>query len=442
MKLLYKRKSPSALKKINAGLASIAMLSGVAAGTVFATNPAQQWMDNTGGFDNYNFFECVLQAYKTANSIEDLTEVLGPDDALSEEGLAAITSLSCNSQSITSATGVNKLPNLQTLNLADNSLTSIDLSQNKKLINLRLDNNSLTLLDVSSNANLEELFVANNPIQNIDISSNVALNRFYISDAHVTTSARAKKTSTGYAFNMSSLAWFSDDASNWNVVPNEEYSYNSATKTILISERKSLADGFQATYREAGGYPNSTITISANPAKLNVHAYLNINANTDSEGVLAIDEYVDKYIGERWDSDEYLDALVKEWKERGAVDPKLVKVEAFNFGPSYYNENPNVDVGILDGSVDTHIFGIMPDNGLHPNVAMVYYFEDTFEESSEEPIAVPDTAKTPDTGSFTADGKGLAIGISVAAITAIASVVYLLRYAINRQKTKVRFSKK
>lgn len=433
MKFLYKKQKFSALKRIGVGLTSMAVLSSVAAGATFATNPAQEWMENTGGFDDYNFFYCILQEYKTANNIEELTEVLGPDDALSEEGLAAITSLACDSQTIVSAMGINKLPNLQTLSLAGNGLSSIDLSQNKKLVSVRLDNNSLTSLDVSNNANLETLLVANNPIQNLDISRNTALSRFYVSDAHVTTSARAKKTGTGYVFNMSSLAWFSDDASNWNVAPNEEYSYNSATKTILISERKSLADGFQATYREAGGYPNSTITISANPAELNVHAYLNANTSTESEGAMAIDGYVDKYIGERWDSDDYLDALIEEWGERGATNPRLVKVEAFNYGPSYYNDEPNVDVGILDGSADTHIFGVIPDNASHPNVSMVYYFEEPGESSD---------VKAPDTGLFTSADKGTIVGVSATSVASMAILVYISRHIASRQKAKVHFGNK
>lgn len=433
MRRLYKQRKLSALTKVGAGLTSIAMLSGIMAGAAFAINPEQQWMDNTGGFDDYNFFYCVLQAYKTANSIDDLAEVLGPDGALSEEGLAAITSLACDSQSITSAMGVNKLPNLQTLSLASNSLSSIDLSQNKKLASLKLDNNSLASLDVSNNANLKTLLVANNPIQDLDISNNKALERFYISDAHVTTSARAKKTGTGYAFGMSSLAWFSSGLSNWSAFPSEKYSYDSTSKTILIPKRENLANGFRLIYMEDGGYPDSTITLSANPAELNIHAYLNANANADSEGVMAIDDYIDRYIGERWDSDDYLDALIKEWKERGATNSKLVKVEAFNYGPSYYNENPNADVGLLDGSTDTHVFGIIPDNPSHPNVAMVYHFEDP-DESSD--------VKVPDTGLFTSIDKGGIVGISAISLALTAVAIYISRYIINRQKVKVHLNKK
>ena len=433
MKLLYKKQKFSALKRIGVGLTSMAVLSSVAAGATFATNPAQEWMENTGGFDNYNFFYCVLQAYKTANSIEDLTEVLGPDDGLSEEGLAAITSLTCDSQSSTSAMGVNKLPNLQTLSLADNSLSSINLSQNKKLTSLRLDNNSLTSLDVSSNANLETLLVANNPIQDLDISNNTALNRFYISDAHVTTPARAKKTNTGYSFEMSSLAWLSSDVSNWRVVPNEGYSYDSTTKTILTPERQNLANGFQLAYVEDGGYPDSTITVSANPAELNIHAYLNINASTDSESTMAIDGYIDTYIGERWDSDDYLDALIEEWRERGATNPTLIKVVAFNYGPSYYNDTPNVDVGLLDGSTDTHIFGVIPDIPSHPNVAIVYYFEEPGESSD---------VKAPDTGLFTSADKGTIVGVSATSMALMTILVYISRHIASRQKAKVHFGNK
>jgi len=424
MALLHKWQKFSALKKLSAGLTSIAMLSSAVVGTTFATNPAEQWMENTGGFDNYNFFYCVLQAYKTANSIEDLTEVLGPDDGLSEEGLAAITSLTCDSQSITSAKGVNKLPNLQVLSLAGNSLSSIDLSQNKKLTSLRLDNNSLTSLDVSKNVNLESLLLANNSIDSIDLTNNRVLNQFYASDATVITGDRAKKTNTGYTFNLLGLNCFGGSLSNWHVVPSDKYTYDAETKLITIPKREDLADGFQLTYIEDGGYPDSTITISANPANINVKTNI---------GNVHIRSIAEKYPNEIWDSDDYMDVVSTELAAQGIEGAKLNKVEAFNYSSFYYDERPNVNVGISDDSTDTHVYGTILASLAHPNVEIVYYFEEP-EESSD--------MNAPDTGLFTSTDKGVIAGISAASIALLAVVVYISRFVVNRQKAKVHFNKK
>lgn len=400
-------------------------------------------------FMDQNFYECVVRQYDASFPGEITIATNVYETVLTDAQLAKMQTLNCDfgpseyaaSAKIANSAGIDKLSNLQTLYLSDNSLTSINLSQNKKLVTLRLDNNSLASLDLSNNVNLETLLVANNPIQEIDISNNTSLSRFYISDSHVITAARARKADTGYGFNMSSLAWFAGNTSNWSVVPSEKYSYNSTAKSILIPERDSLADGFRLVYIEDGGYPDSTITISANPAELNIHAYLNIDTSSDSESVMAIDGYVDKYIGENWDSDEYLNVLIEEWKERGVTNPKLVKVEAFNYGSSYRNTTPNVDVGISDGSTSTHIFGAVPDIPTHPNVAMVYYFEDSHNNSDAD-SSEGSSVKVPDTGLFTTDNKGLIAGISITTITSLASAFYLLRYIINRKKAKVHFGKK
>ncbi len=49
--------------------------------------------------------------------------------------------------------------------------------------------------------------------------------------------------------------------------------------------------------------------------------------------------------------------------------------------------------------------------------------------------------KTPDTGFFTANNKGLIAGISTITLSMASIIVYLSHYLVNRQKAKVKFNK-
>ena len=64
---------------------------------------------------------------------------------------------------------------LRWLNVGANGLSSLDLSSNTALTELRVSNNSLSSLDVSANTALTELSVAYNSLSSLDVSANTAL---------------------------------------------------------------------------------------------------------------------------------------------------------------------------------------------------------------------------------------------------------------------------
>lgn len=99
------------------------------------------------------------------------------------EANAYTGTIDVSSQGITDLTGIEAFTSIANLNADDNSITSVDLSQNTQLTNLHLTNNDLLSLDLSSNnliailrlevnPNLSSLILGNNPnLQTLVFSS-------------------------------------------------------------------------------------------------------------------------------------------------------------------------------------------------------------------------------------------------------------------------------
>ena len=180
---------------------------------LFANLSGDETPVNTA-FDDINFYKCVVDRY---NIEENASKNYNDEqDRLNDDELSYIINLDCSNQNIKSAKGIEKLTGLESLNLSDNELTSIDFSKNEVLRKVILKNNqltsvvkntvslqefnvynnnlseinvsdnvnlgfldassnNLTSIDVSSNTNLETLDLSLNDISNIDLSSNVAL---------------------------------------------------------------------------------------------------------------------------------------------------------------------------------------------------------------------------------------------------------------------------
>ena len=83
--------------------------------------------------------------------------------------------LSCESLGITDLTGIEAFSALSYLNISDNQLTSLDLSQNTALSVLICANNQLTSLDLSYNLDLYYLACSNNQLTSLDLSQNVGI---------------------------------------------------------------------------------------------------------------------------------------------------------------------------------------------------------------------------------------------------------------------------
>lgn len=78
-------------------------------------------------------------------------------------------------RSIADVTGIEDFVNIERIDLARNSISTIDLSNNLKLRELEIDDNNLTALDLTKNVALRELDLDDNNISAIDLSQNVLL---------------------------------------------------------------------------------------------------------------------------------------------------------------------------------------------------------------------------------------------------------------------------
>jgi hypothetical protein len=102
------------------------------------------------------------------------------DSLISNAEAEIIISLDMNERGIVDMTGIEAFVLLDTLDCSDNSLTSLDLSNNKMLRELKCTQNNLTSLEVTNNDLLEWLHCWNNELTSLDVSSNTALKALYI----------------------------------------------------------------------------------------------------------------------------------------------------------------------------------------------------------------------------------------------------------------------
>ena len=92
-----------------------------------------------------------------------------------------LTTLHCQSATITDANDIRWFINLEQLDLSSNQLTTLDVSANSALTTLILANNKLTTLNVLSNTALTTLNVDSNQLSVIDVSANTLLSILNVS---------------------------------------------------------------------------------------------------------------------------------------------------------------------------------------------------------------------------------------------------------------------
>ena len=150
-------------------------------------------------FDDYNFYKCVIDNYNTKNTKEEeYTHNLTDDE------LNTITNLSCSGKSkteeekIVSVKGLEKLTNLNSIDLSYNNISSIDVKQYSELTEILMYYNNLTELDVTNNLKLKTLSVYNNEIENIDLSKNTELTYLSLSNNNISNLDITKNTKLNY----------------------------------------------------------------------------------------------------------------------------------------------------------------------------------------------------------------------------------------------------
>jgi len=138
-------------------------------------------------FPDLNLSSCVSAT--GATFVGDLTTLscnsFGISNASGVEQLISLTSLELKNNSISSI-NVAPLTALTTLNLFDNQITSIDVSNNPLLTTLDVFTNQISVIDLSNNPLLTLLGLGDNLFTAVDLSVQVNLQQLFLSDNMLT----------------------------------------------------------------------------------------------------------------------------------------------------------------------------------------------------------------------------------------------------------------
>lgn len=124
-------------------------------------------------FKDQNFYNCVIDSY---NRYLNFSNPISYTTNISNSRLQQMKVLDCGQYgftyngsswiyttsyypNISSTAGLEKMPNLETIDLSSSGLTSIDLSNNKKLKYLTLTDNKITSLDLKNNPELRSVIL-------------------------------------------------------------------------------------------------------------------------------------------------------------------------------------------------------------------------------------------------------------------------------------------
>ena len=161
---------------------------------------------------------CRYTAIPDAN-FESALDDLGYDD-ISGDGqvpttlIESVTSLSIFSKSIADLTGIEAFTALTLLNCNDNSLTSLDVSNNVNLEQLLVSTNSLTAIDLSNLTKLNRLQARFNNLSSIDLSNNILLDDLNIEGNANLTSLNLSQNTLLYTIDASECSISSLDLTN------------------------------------------------------------------------------------------------------------------------------------------------------------------------------------------------------------------------------------
>ncbi len=125
-------------------------------------------------------FKNYLEANGMGNGIPN-------DDYVTTANINTVTLLTPSMNWMTDLTGIEDFLLLETLNVEQNQLTSLDVSNNIALTTLICPENQFTNLDVSNNTTLIRLNCRGNDITSLDLSNNVSLTQLECNDCMLLT---------------------------------------------------------------------------------------------------------------------------------------------------------------------------------------------------------------------------------------------------------------
>ncbi len=145
------------------------------------------WSDNCGtsctnivNIPDANF-KAALLAHGTTITGQGISviDTDGDGEICQNEAQTYTGAINVHNQNISDLTGIEAFTALTVLYCINNSLSSLDLTQNTDLTELWCHNNSLSNLDVTQNTALTLLGCANNNLSSLDVTQNTALTYLY-----------------------------------------------------------------------------------------------------------------------------------------------------------------------------------------------------------------------------------------------------------------------
>ncbi|UMB59698.1 gliding motility-associated C-terminal domain-containing protein [Lutibacter sp. A80] len=190
--------------------------------------------------------DCATTAIPDTN-FEQALIALGHDNVMDGAVLTAnisgLTSLNVSNKNIADLTGIEDFIALTRLEIYDNNLTTVDLSNNTDLEYLDVYGNSLTSIDLSKNTDLNYLEISENSLTNVDLSKNTDLDYFYAVNNNIATVDLSKSIDL-ISLNLSGNSLTSIDLSkntdlidldlNDNSLTNIDLSKNTALRQLFI----------------------------------------------------------------------------------------------------------------------------------------------------------------------------------------------------------------
>ncbi|CAL2088989.1 conserved protein of unknown function precursor containing a T9SS type A C-terminal secretion signal [Tenacibaculum sp. 190524A02b] len=160
------------------------------------------------------------------------------DGKVPTENINTITYLYLDSKNITDLTGIEDFTTLTSLNVGNNRLTNLDLSQNTALTNLVVYYNQLKSIDISNSTNLNSLLAYSNQLTSLNVSNSKSLTILRVSNNKLTNIDISKNTALTY------LGLSNNQLTNIDVTKNtaltELYINSNQLTNIDVSNSKSL----------------------------------------------------------------------------------------------------------------------------------------------------------------------------------------------------------
>ena len=175
-------------------------------------------------FTDQNFYNCVVDGYNSSANKE-----ISYTTNMSDAQLKSVADLYCYNEKIKSTKGIEKLTNLTKLDVYNNQLTSLDVSNNVNLTELDASYNQLTNLDVSENVKLEKLYVSSNQLTSLDVSKNINLTELMVHDNQLTSLDVSKNT------NLTELRVYDNQLTSLDVNKNTNLTYLDVHNNQLTS---------------------------------------------------------------------------------------------------------------------------------------------------------------------------------------------------------------